>query len=156
MTSSNHALTGAVIALSLQQPLLALPLAFVSHFALDALPHFGVSEESLTRNRLWFMRLFWPLDALILLALFAYVLFNAGWGINIPIVFASMFLATSPDLAWIYRFALKEKWGKLSRPPMNAFNRFHANIQWGERPWGIVIELVWFILMFMVLTKQLA
>jgi hypothetical protein len=32
---------GAIIALAISQPLIALPLAFVSHFVLDALPHYG-------------------------------------------------------------------------------------------------------------------
>lgn len=42
MIATNHALTGAAIAVVIKQPILAIPLAFVSHFICDAIPHFGV------------------------------------------------------------------------------------------------------------------
>ena len=45
MTATNHALSGALIGLAVMQPILALPLAFVSHFMLDAVPHFGFDEH---------------------------------------------------------------------------------------------------------------
>src|SRR5687767_11983718 len=41
MTGLNHVLTGSAIAIAIQQPLLVAPLAFLSHFILDSLPHFG-------------------------------------------------------------------------------------------------------------------
>jgi len=40
MTLTNHLLAGAALAKLLPLPL-AIPLAFLSHFVLDALPHFG-------------------------------------------------------------------------------------------------------------------
>jgi hypothetical protein len=40
MTLTNHLLTGAAIAKLLPSPV-AIPIAFASHFVLDALPHFG-------------------------------------------------------------------------------------------------------------------
>ena len=42
MTTTAHALTGAAIAVVIKKPKLAIPLAFLSHFACDALPHFGI------------------------------------------------------------------------------------------------------------------
>jgi hypothetical protein len=44
MTISNHFATGALIAYAIKQPYLAFPLAFVSHFALDVLPHYGAPK----------------------------------------------------------------------------------------------------------------
>ncbi len=41
MTGFNHAVTGALIAGAVGNPFLAIPLAFASHFVLDAIPHFG-------------------------------------------------------------------------------------------------------------------
>jgi hypothetical protein len=41
MTATNHAITGAIIAVVIDKPVIALPLALLSHFAQDALPHFG-------------------------------------------------------------------------------------------------------------------
>lgn len=42
-----HALTGGVIAYKIGNPLISLPLAFLSHFALDLLPHWNphITEE---------------------------------------------------------------------------------------------------------------
>ena len=42
MTGFNHGMTGAVIALTVKKPELAIPLSFLSHFAQDAIPHFGI------------------------------------------------------------------------------------------------------------------
>jgi hypothetical protein len=44
MMATSHAVSGAVIALAIREPVLALPLAFVSHFVLDSLPHIGLDE----------------------------------------------------------------------------------------------------------------
>jgi len=41
MLESLHSLTGAVIAYKIGNPALALPLAFLSHFATDLLPHWN-------------------------------------------------------------------------------------------------------------------
>ena len=49
---TNHMVTGAVIALVVKQPALALPLAFLSHFVLDALPHYGERGEEQMFSRL--------------------------------------------------------------------------------------------------------
>src|SRR6202050_887638 len=40
MTLTNHLLTGVHLAMVFPAPI-AIPLAFASHFILDALPHFG-------------------------------------------------------------------------------------------------------------------
>ena len=48
--------------------------------------------------------------------------------------------AVSPDFVWIYREAVIRL--KVSIKPRNAFSRFHEQIQWGERPWGLIIEIV--------------
>ncbi len=42
-----HALTGGVIAYKIGNPFLALPLSFLSHFAIDLLPHWNphIAEE---------------------------------------------------------------------------------------------------------------
>jgi hypothetical protein len=45
MTGFNHGMAGAVIALTVKQPVLAVPLAFLSHFATDMIPHFGLDEK---------------------------------------------------------------------------------------------------------------
>lgn len=45
MLITNHVLSGAVIGAMSPDTIAAVGRGFVSHFALDALPHFGVDEE---------------------------------------------------------------------------------------------------------------
>ena len=46
MTATNHALTGAIIGLVIGEPVLAIALAFASHFICDALPPVGSQDPN--------------------------------------------------------------------------------------------------------------
>jgi hypothetical protein len=52
VTAPNHALTGALIGLSVANPVLALPLAFVSHLLQDTVPHYDPAEPDMAKLRL--------------------------------------------------------------------------------------------------------
>ena len=41
MRSINHALAGAFIGLEISNPVVAVPVAFVSHYICDVIPHYG-------------------------------------------------------------------------------------------------------------------
>lgn len=145
MTATNHFITGALVATSIQKPILALPLAFLSHFALDALPHFGDSNY---RNKLKFFYRVWAIDFIVLMAILIWTLFNAP----IWISFAG-FIATSPDLVWVYRFYVMERLGKKQKTIKNWFNNFHAKIQKYERHWGLYVELIYFVVTAVILIR---
>ncbi|HEX6935548.1 MAG TPA: hypothetical protein VF227_03415 [Actinomycetes bacterium] len=49
MLITNHVLSGAVVGALSPDTVSAVTRGFVSHFALDALPHFGVEEEHLMK-----------------------------------------------------------------------------------------------------------
>jgi hypothetical protein len=137
MTAINHALTGAVIGAAVHQPLLALPLAFVSHYVLDSLPHFGAGPGFIKTNIFKFMLLADFCLCLLLVIILA-VSNTHHWFI----ISLCAFLATSPDLFWInnYRYALKNKlidW----KPGLHS--RFASKIQWYEKPLGGLVELIW-------------
>lgn len=139
MTATNHYLSGVLIATVYPKPLVAIPLALISHFALDALPHFG--DENYRQKLPKFYKI-WRTDFVILIAMVAWTLFNA------PVWFVlAGFIATSPDLAWVYRFQFIEKGGKYHKPKMHWLNRFHSSIQKLERPWGIYIEIIFAVLL---------
>jgi hypothetical protein len=138
MTTSNHAFTGAAIALTVQQPFLGLLLALVSHFVLDALPHYGRESASLAD---WAKhRLTWAVEALNLigLPLLIWLLWGQSWW-----VFGAAVMAVAPDVTWMYRYFWYERFGL--NPATWALTRFHINIQWGERPWGSIVELTFFV-----------
>jgi len=146
MTTANHAYTGAAIALSVQRPFLALLLALMSHYALDALPHYGVSGENViqwTRHKLT-----WAVEGINLIALpyLVYLLVGKPWWVAVCALAATM-----PDAVWIYRYLRYERRGQ--HPPFWAITRFHHVIQWGEGPWGIVTEILYFGFICLMLAR---
>lgn len=140
-------MTGGVIGLAIGGPL-AIPVAFASHFVLDALPHFGASTDDRVKNRKYFLRAI-AIDGTALAVVFVVALI-----LDLPwYVYASMIAAISPDFAWMYRYVFDEKLGKLDPKPMNSFNRFHARIQTSETLKGIWVELAWFTMMLILAIK---
>jgi hypothetical protein len=146
MTTSNHIYTGAVIALAVQNPILALPLAFASHFVLDALPHYGYDGEGYgeaVKHKLTFVM---ESVNIIGIPLLVYLL----WGQS-PWVWLAAVLAISPDFMWIYRYFWFERKGLV--PPAGPITRFHKRIQWCERKWGILVEVPFLIIVILTVVR---
>ena len=144
MTATNHALTGAVVALAIKEPLLVLPLAILSHFILDALPHFGIHEEDHEkRNSHWLFRTVVSIDTVVVISMLVAVPLLANAGMNGWIILLGMLGGLSPDFVWIYRHIRL----MLKKPilPYGKISSFHQRIQWFERPWGLPVEFGWMI-----------
>lgn len=146
MIATNHGLTGASIAILLaDKPLIALPLAFMSHFVLDALPHSGfddVGGHLKVSKKVFFGTL--ALDATLLFGSFLLLVFGGA-----PLmVFACWFLAGSPDFAWAYRYVIKEKFGRIKEAPKHGLNKFHSWIQWSQTRAGWFIEIPVMVFLF--------
>lgn len=132
MTGFNHAAVGGLIATVLPLPI-ALPLAFASHFVLDALPHYGIPHHDRDKSRTW--RAIGVID------------FIAAWVIIGGLaaywqhweIFIAGLVAASPDFVWVARI-FRTKSFNLSEN-QSKFNRWHARIQRFERPWGIYLEV---------------
>src|SRR5665647_1622052 len=92
MRAINHAMTGAIIGLSVAAPV-AIPLAFASHFAMDALPHEGNLKLSHKKNT---VILAGDIALCFVLALIIFVVRPPYWWLAI----VCAFLATSPDVMW--------------------------------------------------------
>jgi hypothetical protein len=137
MRAINHALTGAVIGLSVSDPVIAMPVAFLSHFALDGLPHFGERKKDHGSKN---FRDLLILDALLC---FGLVLLLAIWQPKHWLLAGSCaFLATSPDFMWVGKY-LRARAGRKEHVAKNVVIRFHGKIQWFERPIGLFVELAW-------------
>jgi hypothetical protein len=144
MTATNHALTGAVIAAVIRQPLLSVPLAFFSHFLCDALPHFGVNLKFNSRA----MYTWLAIDGLT-------AILSAGFllkiGVENPVLLAICgFVAMSPDFSWLY-YGLKHKLGTVKS--YDFVTKFHHKIQWYQKVPGIFIEFAWAILMILIVLR---
>ncbi len=143
MTVTNHMMTGALIALLVQRPILAIPLAFLSHFVLDALPHYGYGFVPFGQrdDQKHFISK-QATDAFISLSLgfiVPYILRNHQ---NPAVTIWCMFATFIPDAFWTYQYEKARKQGGYGE--QNWFFRFHKSIQWCERSWGIYVEVVWF------------
>ena len=148
MTGFNHGLTGAVIALSIKQPALALPLAFASHFVCDAFPHFGLKKG--TNHQKQIFKIYSLIDLLLILVLgLTIILITGSW-----VVLAGFVLAGSPDFVWFYRYYIQEKEGKNNPKSLNKFRRFHVKIQWSETVWpGLLLETLYASVMLIIFTR---
>ena len=144
MTTTSHAITGALVATIIKQPYLAIPLAFLSHFISDMLPHFELRWKFGSRET-W-IRLI--TDGLIAIAVAIFLVAN---GVKNPVLMAICgFAAMSPDLFWLY-YGLKDKMNKPES--FDWLSKIHAKIQWYEKPSGIVFELPWDILLIVLILK---
>lgn len=147
MTGTNHGITGAVVALYVKEPLVAVPLAYLSHFACDAIPHFGVKDNpgqpdnELFGKKFNIILLTDFLVAVSLMALFGNWFPEQKW-----VIWGCMVAAASPDLAWAY-YHLYVEHVKRRKPKLDPVSKFHAWIQWSSSYPGAYVEAVWFVLM---------
>ena len=141
MIGFNHALTGGLLALTLPAPI-ALPLAFVSHFVLDMLPHYGIKNSERDKSNFW--KVFFTIDAFATLGLAIYAITNRP---EITIFLGGLF-ATMPDYIWVAR-VIRTRSFDLSKNGYR-FTKWHARIQGYERPWGIWIEIPVAVVLFYV------
>lgn len=146
MTATNHALTGAFIGLVVSEPVLALPLAFASHFVMDAIPHFGAGKEDgkWVKSAKFAKLLIAETSVCFLIVLALVVMRPRHW----LIAAICAFLAASPDFISIRKFVILKQ-NKKFRP--NKLEALLKKIQWFEHPSGAVVEIVWLAAMLVCL-----
>jgi hypothetical protein len=149
MTGFNHGMAGAVIALTVKQPVLAVPLAFLSHFATDMIPHFGLDEKQLFKRHFNIVLAADFLFAVFLMAMLA-ILFPK----HILLIWACMIAAASPDLMWAYHRLYVEHFKKRPKK-LGRIANFHSRIQWSQTVPGFLIEAIWFVLMGTIVLYKL-
>lgn len=142
MTGLNHAATGALVAAAIDKPVIALPAALLSHFAIDILPHWNYKVPGGLRGRQATMLLDLILSVWLLLAL-ALTVNAQPW-----LIVAGGLVAILPDTMWL-RFFISGR-PSIHGNPKKTFNRlrqFHSWIQWSESARGLIVEIIWFPLM---------
>jgi hypothetical protein len=146
-------LAGALIGLAVQQPVLAVVLAFLSHFVMDALPHFGYAgqkgyEEALKHRLSYVMAIVTLVTTCVVLAVLA--VYGAWFAIFTGLV------AASPDAIGVYNWLAYEKHDRRATGVLKLFHvRFHRAIQWCERPWGVAVEVLAFVVLSGLLSQLL-
>ncbi|HUC95457.1 MAG TPA: hypothetical protein VMR76_00670 [Candidatus Saccharimonadia bacterium] len=156
MTITNHLLAGTLIGLAVSQPELAIVLAYSSHFAMDAIPHFGypggnsfataIKENS--KHKLSYV------VAILTVITFVALL---GFIIDKHRYFALIvgLVAVIPDAFLVFNYWFYERKGKEMKGPIAYLNlEFHGKIQF-ERPWGVITESVATVLLFLLLLRNI-
>lgn len=143
MTATNHALTGTAIGLIVGEPLPAVPLALLSHFVCDAIPHFSFTadeskKEKMLRSKLY--RNYLIIEAILcsLIVLGLAIMQPAHW----LLAAVCAFVAAAPDLFSINLY-LSTRRRKPWKPGL--YSRFSHGIQWFEKPIGAVVEVAWLV-----------
>ena len=136
MTATGHAVIGAVIAAKITNPLLAIPIALISHYAADIFPHWdaGTNSNKKTKQQLTKEAI---IDVLVGFALAYGILFWLFPQTNLFYAFFIIIIAQLPD--WLtmpyYFFNIKSKffvWNyKLQK-------RFNSKL---DKPWGIINQV---------------
>ncbi len=131
MTGLNHAATGMLLGAALPFPL-SIPVAIISHFVLDALPHYGIPQEQRNVSKFW--KTFFVIDFIAALSLGFFGLLHGQ-----PAMFWTGLAACAPDFFWVGRIVHTHSFDLSHNETF--FTRWHAGIQHFERPWGIWVEL---------------
>ncbi len=140
MTGLNHGITGALIALTIKQPALAVPASFLSHFVCDAIPHWNyLPGKEFTRK----FNIILILDFILSVSLMAIL------GLLFPVekwlIWSCMIAAAIPDIMWFYyKFYVKKvRHKKISLDPITSFQskieNSSSNGYWAEAAWFIVV-----------------
>ncbi|MDB5160911.1 MAG: hypothetical protein JWO96_291 [Candidatus Saccharibacteria bacterium] len=141
MTGLNHGLTGAAIALTVKNPVLAVPLSFASHYIQDAVPHFdyfaGKHDEYVLHRRFNVVLAIDAILSLTLMIVLAYLFPSQKW-----IIWGCMAAAASPDIVWAYYFGYVQR-VQNKKIRYGHLTRLHKFVQWSATPQGIIGELAW-------------
>lgn len=152
MTISNHIITGAVIAVATKNPPLAISLSYLSHFVLDALPHFGPPNlKGLVESvKHWTFRLGVIVEILTLIPVLFLIFYLTSGIVPIWLLITCMVVSDLPDLLWIPVYYYENKYQKSKK--IGRIAKFHGRIQ-NHSYWGIVTEITWLTLMIFILFR---
>jgi hypothetical protein len=136
MTATGHAVIGTVIAATISNPLIAIPLAIVSHLAADVFPHWDVGTNGEHKSQKQLLREA-AIDVIIGFLVAFFLLYFVFPKTNYFYTFIIILFAQSFDWAWAPYYFFKIK-----IPP---FTWAHAiGLKFDNRldkPWGIINQV---------------
>lgn len=128
----NHTLSSAIIAVTIPPPFVPI-VAFILHFILDTFPHSDGSEPPLPRAIKTQIAIDLALSPLVYA--FCIWLFPDQW----LIITIGVFFGILPDALWIF-------WKKGGPKWFQRFLDWAHYIQWGERPYGWILDGIYALL----------
>ncbi len=142
MTGTGHAVIGTVIAAKIGNPFLALPIAFLSHYAADAFPHWdtGTNKAHKSRTAIWIQSL---IDVAISLILPYFLIQFLQPGTNLFYLYLIVITAQLPDWGTAPYFFLK-----ITKAPFTWF--YKSQLPFDNRldqPWGVILQVAILVLL---------
>lgn len=135
MLATPHLLSGAAIAVVVPNPVISLPLAFVSHFVLDKIPHWQETLAPYEPNNKTWVRM--PIDFLLGLGLLWWTTKTAGGD---GIIWLGALVAFAPDIDSIFYMRSLRK--VLHQPLLKSWFSFHEGLQWEtDKWWGLLPQI---------------
>lgn len=138
MTIINHVTTGALVAVAIDKPAIALPAALLSHFVLDAVPHWDYKFKNVFHKQAAIM-----ID--MTLTLWLLVVLAASFHASARLIIAGGFLGILPDAVWLPEIVQGKPIPMNRKTPLHYLRRLNAWFQWSESPNGKYVEIAWFI-----------
>jgi len=134
MTATAHALIGASIAVKVVNPILGIPLAIISHFVADLIPHWDAGTNHRQKS-LMRLRVEAALDVLLGFAL-VYLIFRNL--VDPRYLFVMVIAAQLPDWLEAPSFMFN-----INVPPFSWLDWLGHKIQSrAQLPWGLVTQIV--------------
>lgn len=144
MQALNHVVFGSLVAVTINEPLVAVPVALASHFVLDYIPHYGNDPKAPRGSKPYYIKIIADFLASVLVIL----LFLSLHPVNPALLIICAVMAVMPDFLWPIALYIKHKgllWG---------FFKFHKSIQTESRS-GMFLEIGWFLVTTSLVLYQL-
>lgn len=141
MTAGAHAVIGAAIASQISNPVVGIPLSFLSHFLCDKVPHWDVmTDKTKPKNRIFVETVIDVLGGYALVFLLFVIILKS---VDPTYIFLSAFTAQLPDWVEAPYVVLKKNWQfaidmKHWQSKIHDFG-FDSRL---KAPWGIVSQVV--------------
>lgn len=151
MTATGHALVATLIVAKIHNPYISLPLAFVSHFVCDMIPHWdtGTHHREKTKKALFYES---GLDVFISIVSSYFLYHNILGQGDYVVLYSAVFLSQLPD--WVTAPYLILNWkSPLVFWSKQMYRLQHAMNRRLDKPWGIVTQVVTVILLYIVLFR---
>ncbi|MBI2621829.1 MAG: hypothetical protein HYW63_04285 [Candidatus Levybacteria bacterium] len=149
MTATGHAVIGVVIAASIPNPIISIPLAVASHVAADLFPHWdpGTNRDKKPHDRFFAEGFGDVLLSFIMTLLLVVFVFP-----NTNLLYAYIVVLAAQSFDWLsapYVFL------KITKPPIFFwFYRLQKTFDNRlDKPWGVIGQIV--VLIFLVLFAKL-
>lgn len=141
MTAGSHAVIGAAIGAQFPNPLVGIPLAFISHFVCDKIPHWDImTDKTKSRQRVLVETIIDVLGGYVLVFLLFVVFLKTA---NPASVFLTAFAAQLPDWVEAPYVILNLNW-KFAKDMKHWQTKIH-DLGFDSRlkaPWGIMSQVV--------------